>query len=68
MESQILSEIKEIKKLLSKVIGTSDLPAKQRFSKDAIAKAAKEYRLLEMKRGEWVIGKSGDTDPSFRSY
>jgi len=55
MESQILSEIKEIKKLLSKVIGTSDLPAKQRFSKDAIAKAAKEYRLLEMKRGEWVI-------------
>jgi len=55
METQILSEIKEIKKLLSKVIGTSELPTRQRFSKDAIAKAAKEFRLLEMKRGEWII-------------
>jgi len=55
MESQILSEIKEIKKLLSKVIGTSDLPAKQKFSKEALTNAAKEFRKLEIKRGEWII-------------
>ncbi len=55
METQILSEIKEIKKLLSKLTGTSELPARQRFSKDALAKAAKEFRILEIKRGEWLI-------------
>ncbi len=55
MESQILSEIKKIKKLLSKLTGTSELPTRQRFSKDALAKAAKEFRILEIKRGEWII-------------
>jgi len=55
METKILSEIKQIKKIFSQLVGTSDLPARQKFSKDAIAKTAKEYLLFEMKRGEWVI-------------
>ena len=55
METKILSEIKEIKTLLSKIIGTSDLPIKQRFSKEAIQKAAKEFRVLQIKHNEWVV-------------
>jgi hypothetical protein len=33
MENQILSEIKELKKILSQLIGTSDLQKKDQFSK-----------------------------------
>jgi mRNA-degrading endonuclease YafQ of YafQ-DinJ toxin-antitoxin module len=55
METQIISEIKQIKKMLSQLVGTSDLPAKQKFSKEALTNAAKEFRKLEIKRGEWII-------------
>ena len=48
MEQEILSEIKAFKKLLAKVVGTSDLPARQQFSKEVIAKAAKEYEKLSI--------------------
>lgn len=54
MEEKILDEIKQIRKLLSEMLGTSDLPAKERFSKEAIAKATKEYRKLSIERGEWL--------------
>ena len=54
MEEKILIELKQIRKLLSEVVGTSELPAKQKFSKEAIAKVAKEFRELSIKRGEWV--------------
>ena len=54
MEEKILDEIKQIRKLLSEIIGTSDLPAKEKFSKEAIAKAAKEFRKLSIERGEWI--------------
>ncbi len=54
MEQEILSEIKALKKLLAKVVGTSDLPTRQQFSKEAIAKAAKEYEKLSIERGEWI--------------
>lgn len=60
MEEKILDELKQIRKLLSEIIGTSDLPAKEKFSKEAIAKAAKEYRKLSIERGEWIP--SGDID------
>lgn len=54
MEEKILDEIKQIRKLLSEMLGTSDLPAKEKFSKEAIAKSAKEFRNLSIERGEWL--------------
>ncbi len=58
MEDRILKEIKLIRQLLSELIGTSELPATQKFSKENIAKAAKEYQKLSIARGEWIP--SGD--------
>jgi hypothetical protein len=54
MEYRILKEIKEIKSVISQVIGTSELPTKQKFSKEAISKAAKEFQKLSIERGEWL--------------
>lgn len=54
MEDKILTEIKQIRKLLSELVGTTDLPVNQKFSKEAISKAAKEFRKLSIERGQWV--------------
>jgi hypothetical protein len=54
MEKLILKELKELKSVISKLIGTSDLPAKERFSKEAILKASKEFQKLSIERGEWI--------------
>lgn len=54
MEEKVLKELKGIKKMLSELIGTSELPAKEKFSKEAITKAAKEYRKMAIERGEWL--------------
>ena len=54
MEDKIFSEIKQIRKLLSELVGTTDLPMTQKFSKEAISKAAKEFRKLSIERGQWV--------------
>jgi hypothetical protein len=54
METDILKELKELKSILSKVIGSSDLPKREQFSIEAINKAAKEFRKLNIARGEWV--------------
>lgn len=56
MEEKIYTELKQIRRLLSELLGTSDLPASQKFSKEAIAKAAKEFRKLSIERGEWITG------------
>ena len=53
-EDKTLNEISKIKDLLATLIGSSDLPAKQRFSKEAISKAAKEFQKLSIERGEWL--------------
>jgi hypothetical protein len=53
-DKQILKELKDLKDLFSKLMGTSDLPVKERFSKEAIAKVAKEFQKLAIERGEWV--------------
>jgi hypothetical protein len=42
MDAQILNEIKEIRKLLAKLIGTSELPPKEQFSIEALNKTALE--------------------------
>jgi len=49
-----LIHYQQIRRLLSKLIGTSDLPATERFSKDAILKAAKDFQKLSIERGEWL--------------
>jgi hypothetical protein len=54
MEKEILHELRELKNIISQVIGSSDLPKQERFSKDAIAKAAKEFQKMAIERGEWV--------------
>jgi hypothetical protein len=54
MENEILKEIKALRVLLSQLIGTSDLPAKEKFSKEALAKASSEFRKLAIERGEWI--------------
>jgi hypothetical protein len=54
MDEQILKEIKEVRLLLSKMIGTTDLPAKQQFSTQALDKAAEEFKTLSIQHGEWI--------------
>jgi hypothetical protein len=53
MQKELLSEIRQLKAVISTLIGTSDLPAKERFSKEALARAAKEFKKLSIERGEW---------------
>ena len=54
MEEKIYGELKQIRRLLSELIGSSDLPASQRFSKEAIAKVKHEFQKLTIDRGEWI--------------
>lgn len=54
MEDRVLTELKQIRKVLSDLVGTTDLPAKQKFSREAISKAASEFRKLSIERGEWI--------------
>jgi hypothetical protein len=54
MEAEILKEIKEVRQLLAKMIGTFDLPAKQQFSIQALDKAAEEFKILSIQHGEWI--------------
>lgn len=56
MEEKVLKELIGIKKILSELIGTSELSTKERFSKAAITNAAKEYRKMAIERGEWLKG------------
>lgn len=53
-EQQILNQLEKLNKVLSKVIGSSDLPESKKFSKEAIDKAANEFKKLAIQRGEWV--------------
>jgi hypothetical protein len=54
MEAQILKEIQDIRKSLAKIIGTSELPTRQQFSKESLDKAADEFKKLSIQRGEWI--------------
>ena len=56
MEAQILKEIKGIRILLSKLIGTSELPKRKQFSEAALDKAAEEFKKLSFNRREWIEG------------
>jgi hypothetical protein len=64
MEAKVLEELKQIKLILSKITGTEDLPEKERFSEEALEKAAKEFQNLVIKRGEWIS--NNDIDEVFK--
>src|SRR5277367_6674788 len=51
---EVLKELQEIKLLLAKIIGTSDQSVENRFSEEALDKAAKEFLKMSIERGEWV--------------
>lgn len=59
-EDTIANELRQIRNILSELIGSSDLPAKERFSREAIEKAAVEFRNLQTERGEWI--RNGEID------
>lgn len=54
MQKQILSELKELRLVISKLVGSADLPVKEQFSIEKVDKAAKEFKNLLLKRGEWI--------------
>jgi len=57
-EEKILSELRQVKRLLTVLLGTEDLPTKEKFSRAAITKAASEFKKMQADRGEWIA--SGD--------
>jgi hypothetical protein len=54
MEDKIYTELKILRVLLSRIVGSSDLPIKEQFSSTALDKAAKEFKKLSIARGEWI--------------
>ncbi len=55
METEkLFNEMKQLRLLLAKVVGTQDLPKREQFSKEAIKKASLEFRKLQTERGEWI--------------
>src|SRR5688572_33410453 len=54
MQKQILVEIKELKSILSRLVGTSELHSEEQFSKDSLDKASKLFIKMAAQRGEWV--------------
>lgn len=59
-EDKILTELKQLRKLFTVLLGTDELPTKEKFSRAAVAKAAKDYRKMQAERGEWIS--SSDVD------
>jgi len=64
-EEKLLLELKQLRYLLATVVGTQDLPKREQFSKEAIKKAAIEFRKLQIERGEWIC--EHDISKVFRS-
>jgi len=54
MKTQILSEIRELKSIISQLIGTADQPVQEQFSTDALKKASKLFLKMAAERGDWV--------------
>ena len=53
-EEKILKEIQELKKIIAELIGGGNLSEKGKFSNDALKMAAKQFREMAAKRGEWI--------------
>ncbi|MGN6194983.1 MAG: hypothetical protein ACTHOB_08590 [Ginsengibacter sp.] len=54
MQKEIMNELLNLKSMLAKLIGTSDLSAENQFSDEAINRAAKEFQKLFIEREEWI--------------
>src|SRR3954469_472807 len=54
MQKQVLDELKELRSILSHLIGTSDLESKEQFSKESLDKAARLFAKMAAQRGDWV--------------
>jgi len=54
MQNEILDEIKELKTILAKLVGTADQTVENRFSEEALNRAAKDFLKMSIERGEWV--------------
>jgi hypothetical protein len=54
MQKQVLSELKELRSILTQLVGTADQPGQDQFSKEALAKASKLFIRMAAQRGEWV--------------
>jgi hypothetical protein len=54
MQEELLSEIRQLRTALAQVLGTSQLPEGDQFSKEALDKASKEFQKLKIERGEWI--------------
>src|SRR5438552_2685505 len=54
MQKEIMAELKDIKSIMAQLLGTTDLPAQEQFSKDALSKATKAFQKITIERGEWV--------------
>lgn len=54
MQKAILTELKELRSVITKLVGSSDLPIEEQFSKAALDKAAKEFLQMSIQRSEWV--------------
>ena len=55
-DNLILKELAEVRELLADLIGTKGLPKKAKFSKEAINKAAIEFKKLSTQKGKWISG------------
>lgn len=54
MEERLFAELGQLRLLLANLVGTQDLPKREQFSKEAMKKAALEFRKLQTERGEWI--------------
>jgi hypothetical protein len=54
VEEQILNELKELKSILTHIVGTSDLSKEVQISQENLDKAAKAFKKLSIERNEWI--------------
>lgn len=54
MQDQILHELTDIKYYLARLTGSASLPADEQFTGEVLDKAAKEFQVMSIQRGEWV--------------
>ncbi|HEY4198868.1 MAG TPA: hypothetical protein VGM63_25185 [Mucilaginibacter sp.] len=54
MQKQILAELKGLREVMTVLVGSSELPEGEQFSKTVLDKAAKEFKKLSTERNAWV--------------
>jgi hypothetical protein len=54
MQNKILEELKQLRIVITRLLGTTDLPPGEQFSTEAIKKASQQFRKMSAERDEWV--------------